>query len=213
MRRVHGGRGHEETGSQRVPHEAARGRGQGSPYRYRDAEGRRVGVHARMDLPHRRHSLLPRVGDGPAPVPDYRQGFPVCDREGDQGAGDGEGGEAPRHAGGLRRRRQQRHRDVLRLHQGRGRGTGRMRGRRQGHRHVRDRGNHQHRQAGDISRHEVLFLPGRVRPDSAGVFHICRAGLSRRGPGARMAPRHIQGQVRGGDRRGGGGGVRVPLPH
>ena len=40
-----------------------------------DAEGRRFRGHAGVDEPHCRHALLPRLGDGAAPVPHHRAGF------------------------------------------------------------------------------------------------------------------------------------------
>ena len=170
-------------------------------------------MHARVDLPHRRYALLPGLGDGPPSVSHYSERFPVRHRQRDKGPDDGEGGKAPGHAGGMRRRRQQRHRYFLRFHKGRGGGAGRMRGRRQGNRHLRDRSHDKHREAGHIPRDEVLFLPGRVRPDSSGVFDIRRPGLSGDRPGACVAPRHIPRPLCCGNRRAGGEGFRVSVAH
>ena len=43
-------------------------------------------AYARVDEPHRRHALLPRLVHGPAPVPDHRARFPGGHLQGDQGA-------------------------------------------------------------------------------------------------------------------------------
>ena len=66
---VHGRGRRRAPGAQRVPHAAARRRGRGGRQRQPHAEGRRQRGDARLGGDRRDDALLPRLGDGPAPVP------------------------------------------------------------------------------------------------------------------------------------------------
>ncbi len=66
-----------------------------------------------------------------------------------------------------------------------------------------DRGGH----AGDLPRHEELFLPGRVRADRAGLLDLGGARLPGHRPRARLAARYKAGGIRLDHRRRGGGRV------
>ena len=62
------------------------------------------------------------------------------------------------------------------------------------------RGHHGGGDPGDLPRHEIVFLPGRVRADRPGVLHFRRSGLSRHRAGARLSPGFGPGLLRAGDR-------------
>ncbi len=65
---LHGCGRRRAPGAQRVPDAAARRRGRGGAQRQPHAQGRRQRGDARLGRDRRRHPLLPRLGDGPAPV-------------------------------------------------------------------------------------------------------------------------------------------------
>ena len=69
LHRLHGRGRRRAPGAQRVAHEAARRRGRAGAVGERDAEGRGERGDARVGRERREHALLPRLGDGSAPVP------------------------------------------------------------------------------------------------------------------------------------------------
>ena len=69
VHRVHGRGRHGPPGAQRVPHAAARRRGACPSPRQPHAQGRGQRGDARLGGHRRDDALLPRLGDGPAPVP------------------------------------------------------------------------------------------------------------------------------------------------
>ena len=109
-------------------------------------------------------------------------------------------GRLPGHGAGLRRRGQQRHRHLPRLHPRRRGAADRARGRRAGGRQRQARGLDPGRPAGGAARLLQLPAPGRRRPGRRDPLHQRRAGLPRRGPRAQPAqghrPRHLRGDHR-----------------
>ena len=69
VRGLHGRGGHGAPGAQRVPHAPAGRRGAAGQHRQPHPEGRGQRGHARLGGQRRVDPLLPRLGDGPAPVP------------------------------------------------------------------------------------------------------------------------------------------------
>ena len=135
MRGLHGQRGRQAPGPERVPHEAAgRDRGAGR-IGLEDAQGRAQRSDARLGHQHRKHLLHHRHRGRPAPVPDDGARLPVGDRRGVPGA-DARDDRAP---AGLRdrlhRRRLERDGHLLSLHRREGRAAGRRGSGRRGHRH------------------------------------------------------------------------------
>ncbi len=80
VRGLHGRGRHGAPGAQRVPHAPARRRGAPGHHRQPHAEGRGQRGHARLGGHRRVHPLLPRLGDGAAPVPVDGPGVPPGDR-------------------------------------------------------------------------------------------------------------------------------------
>ena len=108
LRRLHGRRRRRAPGPQRVPHEAARRRGVPGRVRQPHAEGRRERGHARLGGDGRDDPLLPRLGDGPAPVPVDGARAAAGDRRRGPRAVPGPHRRRPRRRGGVRRRRLER---------------------------------------------------------------------------------------------------------
>ena len=77
---VHGRGRRRAPGPQRVPDAPARRRGGGGPERQPHAQGRRQRGAARLGRHRREHALLPRLGDGAAPVPVDGPRVPPRDR-------------------------------------------------------------------------------------------------------------------------------------
>ena len=87
----------------------------------------------------------------------------------------GKRGQAPRSSLSLRRRRKQRHGNVLQLHPRRLRPAHRLRSRRPGHPYRPARRHHRHRDVRRLPRDEILFLPGRPGADRTGLLHFRRS--------------------------------------
>ena len=147
---LHGRGGHPPTGAQRLSHGTPRRRGARRVEREPHLEGCRQRSPARLGGVGRGLPLLPRVGDGAAPVPVDGAGVPA----GHRGRGPGAVPRAARRGrsrcgGGLRRRGIQRRRHLRRLrrrnHLGPGGGRG---GRGSGHDRRRARGPPRHAQRG-----------------------------------------------------------------
>ena len=77
---VHGRGRRRAPGAERVPHAPARRRGRGRAQRQPHAEGRGQRGDARLGRHRRDDPLLPRLGDGPAPVPVDGARVPPGDR-------------------------------------------------------------------------------------------------------------------------------------
>ena len=105
----------DAPGAQRVPHAAAGLRRRSRAQRVAHAEGRRQRGAARLGGDRRRHALLPRFGDGPAPVSVDGAPVPPRDRRRGTRAVPGDHRRRPRRGRRLRRRRLERDRAVLRL--------------------------------------------------------------------------------------------------
>ncbi len=98
----------------------------------RHAQGRDQRGHPRLGGQRGGHALHHRFGGRSGPVPRHGARLPGGDRPGDARADAGKRGAAARRAGGLRGRRQQRHRDVPRVRGRPGRAAGGRGGRRPG---------------------------------------------------------------------------------
>ena len=77
------------------------------------AEGRRQRDDARVDAPHRRHALRPRLVHGAAPLPYDSARLPGRHIEGDKRTAGAGRGQAARRRARMRRRRLERDRDLL----------------------------------------------------------------------------------------------------
>ncbi len=77
---------------------------------------RRVRSHARVDDAHQRHALLSRLCHGATPLPHHRTRFPVRHLKRDQAADARKGRTSARCRGRVRRRRLERHRQLLSFH-------------------------------------------------------------------------------------------------
>ena len=170
---LHGRRRRRAPGAQRVPHAAARRRGRGRAQRQPHAEGRRQRGDARLGRHRRRHALLPRLGDGPAPVPVDGARAPPGDRRRGARAVPRADRRRSRRRRGLRRRRLERGRALRRLR--RHRGPPRRR-------RARRRRRHRPRRARRRPRHAQLPDAGRARPGRGGAVDLGRARLPGRRP-------------------------------
>ena len=112
---VHGRRRRRPPGPQRVPHAAARLGGRSRAQRIAHAQGRRQRGLARLGGDRRRHALLPRFGDGAAPVSVDGAPVPPRDRRRSPRAVPRDDRGRPRRRRRLRRRRIERDRHLLRF--------------------------------------------------------------------------------------------------
>ena len=122
-------------------------------------------------------------------------------------------GRLPGRGRRLRRRRLQRDRHLPRVPRRPGRPAGRVRGRRRRAGDRAARRDADRRVTRRAARRAVLPAAGRRRPDHRDALDLGRAGLPRRGAGARAAQGHRPGRVPADHRRGGDGGVRAAVPH
>ena len=102
-------------GAERVPHAPAGRRGRGGREWQPHAQGRRQRRDAGLGRQRRGHVLLPRLGDGPAPLPVDGPRVPPGDRPRGARAGPRAHGTRPGRSGRLRRRWLERDRAVLRV--------------------------------------------------------------------------------------------------
>ena len=126
----------ERQAAERRAHARARRGGPAGHERDRHPEGRRERGDARLGDQRGDDPLRPRVGDGPAPLPDDRPRPPARHRRRGGGTGRGRRGPPARPGDGLRRRRLERDRPPRPLHR---RAVGPARRRRGGRRRDRHR--------------------------------------------------------------------------
>ena len=109
LRHLYGRDRHRAAAAQRLPHEAARRRGEAGHLGHRHAQGRDERGAARLGRECARHLLHHRHGRGPASLSGDGARFPVGDRQRDARADAGARGPPARYAGRLHRRRLERH--------------------------------------------------------------------------------------------------------
>ncbi len=135
MRGLHGLRGHQAPGRQRLSHEAAGGEGGAGRIRLEDAQGRAERGHARLGDQHRQYLLHHRHRGRPASLSDDGARFPGGDRRGVHDADAGTRRTPARCGDRLRRRRLQCDGHFLSLYPARRRSTDRRRSGRRRPRH------------------------------------------------------------------------------
>ena len=116
LRRLHGRGRHRAPAAERPPDAGARCRGPPGHLRHRDAQGRGQRRDARLGDERRDDPLRPRLGDGPASVPDDRPRPPAPDRRRGGGPAHRRRGPAAGPRPGLRRRRLERDRAARSVH-------------------------------------------------------------------------------------------------
>ncbi len=208
--RLHGSDRHGPAVAQRVAHAAARGRGRWRGRRVEDAEGRHQRGDARLERKRRDDALRARLGARTASVSDDGAAIPVRHRPRGARPVPQARRTRPARGRGVRGRRIERDRSLLRIPRD-PRGPLRRRGGRQRRGTGRARGAFRGRSGGGPSRNPHDAPPGRGRAGAAHAFRFGGARLPGRGPGARGPPRPRPGDVRESVRLRGARRVRARL--